>query len=210
MQLTNQSLNQSFRNASGPPADAWQLRVGNSFKIWSAEDYLFLRQVWLMDSNSDKKLKVILLSELLKRTPFAIVARLFRVGEITKEEGDSLCEEIGTRKRLSEQEFAGRPNRNEIPEPTLARGSDIGAGNQNSTTLRISPNRVCHFCGLPISTARLKAVPTATSHVDCKSAYEGDYRRYADEGPTGSREEHLNMRAQLSRDMSTRNSIYSL
>ena len=200
---TRSSITDRATENSNPPPE---INIPNIFRRWNINDEQLLTDAW-ENKEQSKDIQVILeLSNVLDRTPFAIIARLCHIGQISVVQGDFICTKVGTRRLLSELNISQiRPlsgqQKLRVPEMRVA---DVELEVPHGTPDFIRP---CRLCGKPISMARLAVVPSAIRHVECQSSIEGDTKRYIDE-MFGTREGYTLMREQDSLDMRKRSSIF--
>ena len=174
----------------------------NRWRHWTEEDEAQLVNSWSASDCSKDATTLQQISTLIDRSPLALVCRLFKLGVVSVEQGNSLCLQAKTSMLLSEtnlvksQDVNGENTPRTAIEVEIVEAEDFEIEDEPSA-------RICLTCTDSISASRLNLVPHALRCAKCQSLEEKniDYHQYIDEGLRGSREAHKQMRGGLLSDM---------
>lgn len=178
----------------------------NRWRRWTDEEQERLLNYWSASdcTRDEKALKQV--SDLIIRSPLAVVCRLFKIGLISVDQGNALCISANTSVLLSETNLV-KPQvdkSNQLAEIAV----DVeNVDSEESPADEVPSARICISCTTPIPVSRLTLVPHALRCARCQSDVEKstDYHQYIDEGLAGTREAHKILRGNLMSDMIKRN-----
>ncbi len=178
------------------------IKQPNRVRRWTDEEEKRLINYWTASDCARDEKALQQVSDLIKRTPLAVVCRLFKIGLISIDQGDALCISANTSKLLSKTNLVN-PKVDKSNQLAEIAADEENVDSEESLADEVTSERLCISCSRPIPASRLILVPHALRCARCQSDVEKntDYHQYIDEGLAGTREAHKILRGNLMSDI---------